>query len=184
MELDRAWSRRGTRQLFAALGGLAVVLAAPANPVKAASDQWDDAVFCSDWYAAHPNVSLDADKQGRCLIAIASTYLNGEEGSIAPEDILFADDVIRYTIGHPPSANNDSAAEIRAQIPASAAVIDRIVNRQWTVDLSNGEAFVIYDGFLVPPLGDGVHPNFFVAERITVEGGLITEIAIGGVQRP
>ena len=174
---------RRSRRPFAALAVL-VALAAPASPGSAASDQWDDPVFCSGWYADHPGASLDGDKQRRCLIAIASTYLNGEEGSIPPEDILFADDVIRYTIGRAPSANNDSAAEIRAQIPASAAVIDRIVNRQWTVDLTNGEAFVIYDGFLVPPLGDGVTPNFFVAERITVVDGLITEIAIGGVQRP
>jgi hypothetical protein len=161
-----------------------VVALAATRPARAGSDQWDDAVYCSDWYAKHPAVTLDLDKQRRCLIAIASTYLDGEEGSIAPDDILFADDVVRFTIGHAPSSNNDSASEIRAQIPASAAIIQRIDHRQWTADITNNTAFVIYDGFLEPPLGDGVHPDFFVAERITVVNGLITEIAIGGVQRP
>src|SRR5262249_53246084 len=93
MASDRTLRTRGRLSLHRAALAAPVLLAcvvalASARPARAGSDQWDDAVFCSDWYAKHPAVTLDLDKQRRCLIAIASTYLDGEEGSIAPEDIL------------------------------------------------------------------------------------------------
>jgi hypothetical protein len=182
MQISRAFGAHAPWRSVAVLAALTFVMAAPPSSAWADDAQFDDPYYCSDWYATHPSNSLSPDKQRRCLIAIASTYLDAEEGSITPEEVLFADDVIRYTVGSAPSANNDSAAEIRAAIPASADIIASIANRRWTADTTNGTAFVIYDGFLI--FGDGVNPDFYVSERLTVVNGLITEIAIGGVQFP
>jgi hypothetical protein len=149
-------------------------------PAVADGDRYDDPYYCLGWYATHPDSSLSREKHRTCMIAIASTYLDGEENSIDPDDILLDDDVVRRTIGHEPNPGSRNAQEIRDGIRAgSTAVIARIDNRQWTVD--GNKAFVVYDGFLI---FDPDHPGFFVAEQLTITDGLITEILIGGVQFP
>ena len=61
----------------------------------------------------------------------------------------------------------------------STAVIAKIANRQWTVD--GNQAFIVYDGYLTT---NPDTPGFYVAERFTIEKGLITEILICAVQSP
>lgn len=112
------------------------------------------------------------------MIGVASTYLDGEQNSIAPEEILFAPTLVVGLLG---AAAHETTAEARREMirNGQTSMIEAIKNRQCMVDGSR--VFVVYDGYLTSAPD---RPGFFVAERFTIEGGLITEILVCGVQHP
>ena len=112
-----------------------------------------------------------------CVIAVASTYIDAEENSISPEKQLFTDDVSRHRIGTSPNFMIGNKAKLIAE--NSHKVISAIKNRRWTVDVDT--AWILYDGYLKAK-PDQI--GFYVAERITLEQGLIKEILVADVTVP
>ena len=156
---------------------LAVVLLAGSG-AKAQTADYDEAVHCSQRLAGAEANTLTGEARRRCIIAIATTYIEGEQNSIPPEKELLADDVARHLIGTPRVNAPGGRAKIISVQPASF-VIGAIRNRRWTVD--GDDAWILYDGYLK---SDPSKPGFDVAERITVEKGLIREIMIAAVAHP
>ena len=139
--------------------------------------RYDDPHFCSTQLAGLGAALLSPADHRRCVIAIASTYIDAEENSIAPEQQLFADDISRHLIGKDPDFRAGNAQKIVAE--SSHSVIGAIKNRRWTVD--GDQAWILYDGYLK---SDPSKPGFYVAERLTIEKGLIKEILVAAVARP
>jgi hypothetical protein len=140
--------------------------------------RFDDPQFCLRWLTEHADSSVPDPLRRHCIVTIASTYLDGDENSITPDEILFAPTVKIGTLGNAPELH--ASTDIRENIRSGrTAEILRITNRQWTVD--GNVAFVVYDGYL---RRDPSTPSFFVAERFTIENGLIAEIFIAGVKSP
>lgn len=137
--------------------------------------------FCSHWLARRGDRSLPRFLLRSCLISIAQTYVDGEANFIPPEEMLLADDVIRYQINQaPPERDPGNAEAIRQGIRnGDTAVIADWDNPRWTVDLRTSDVFLIWDGYFV---GYPDAPAFFVAERFAIRDGLISEVLIGGVQ--
>lgn len=145
----------------------------------AEKDKYDNAEACSKMLAVQDGAALKADQRRRCIIAVASTYVDAEEMSLAFEKQITTDDVSRHLTGMPINRKPGNRAEmIRSQI-ASSPVILAIRNRKWLVD--GNHAWLHYDGFLK---AEPDHPKFIVMERITVEAGKITEIFVAGVAEP
>ena len=139
--------------------------------------RYDDADFCSEWLRTHTQEPLSSDRRKHCVIAVATTYIDAEENSLAPEKQLFADDVSRHRIGTPPNFAPGNRAKLMAE--DSHKVISAIQNRHWTVE--GDTAWILYDGYLKK------HPDkigFYVAERITLEKGLIHEILVTDITLP
>ena len=111
------------------------------------------------------------------VIAVASTYIDAEENSLPPEKQLFADDVSRHHIGTPPNFASGNRAKLMAE--DSHKVISAIRNRRWTVE--GDTAWILYDGYL-KTAPDKI--GFYVAERITLEKGLIHEILVADITIP
>ena len=110
------------------------------------------------------------------MIAVASTYIEAEQNAIPPDDILYADTLRIGLLGT--ELRTVTAEENRDRIRnGSTAMIAKIANRQWTVD--GDQAFIVYDGYLTT---NPDTPGFYVAERFTIEKGLIAEILICAVQ--
>jgi hypothetical protein len=61
----------------------------------------------------------------------------------------------------------------------SHKVISAIRNRRWTVE--GDTAWILYDGYLKK---DPDKIGFYVAERITLENGLIHEILVADITLP
>jgi hypothetical protein len=156
---------------------LAVALLA-ASSASAQSADYDEAVRCSQRLAGAGTGTLTGEARRRCIVAVATTYIEGEQNSIPPDKELLADDVARHLIGTPRVNAPGGRAKIIAAQPASF-VIGAIRNRRWTVD--GDDAWILYDGYLK---ADMSKPGFYVAERITVEKGLISEIMIAAVAHP
>ena len=139
--------------------------------------RYDDAVYCSNWLRDHPHEPLSSDRRKHCVIAVATTYIDAEENSLPPEKQLFADDVSRHHIGTAPNFAPGNRARLFAE--DSHNVIAAIRNRRWTVD--GDTAWILYDGYLKK------NPDkigFYVAERITLEKGLIHEILVADITLP
>jgi hypothetical protein len=99
---------------------------------------------------------------------------------------LFDPEVSRHILGTPPNFAPGNADAIRQRwANGETATIAAIRNRHWTADIEANEAFIVYDGFLkpqaVPPGFDPNKPFFFVAERLSIQDGLIREILIAPV---
>jgi hypothetical protein len=133
----------------------------------------EGAASCSRWLAGHGPEQM-SDRRHRCVIAVASTYIDAEENSLPPEKQLFADDVSRHRIGNTPKFMPGNRAKLFAE--DSHKVISAIKNRQWTVD--GDTAWILYEGYLKAK-PDQI--GFYVAERITLERGLIKEILVADV---
>lgn len=142
--------------------------------VWAADAKYDDAKYCSKHFARHGDASLPTDAQRQCVIAIASTYVNGEENTTPMADMLLADDISRHALGTPPDHKPGAAAKIKNSDGTS--VIAAIKNRRWSAD--GNQVWIVYDGYLT---SDPSKPSFFVAERFTIESGLIKEILLAPV---
>jgi hypothetical protein len=139
--------------------------------------RYDDPAFCSGWLRTHPGEPSSSDRRKHCVIAVASTYIDAEENSLPPEKQLFADDVSRHHIGTPPSFAPGNRAKLMAE--DSHKVISAIRNRRWTVE--GDTAWILYDGYLKK---DPDKIGFYVAERITLENGLIHEILVADITLP
>jgi hypothetical protein len=142
--------------------------------VSSADNRYDDAVFCSKWLLDHQGQSQSAEGHRRCIIAVASTYVNAEDNSAPLNEQLLADDVSRHRLGTPASFLAGNGAKQQN----AHSVVGAIKNRHWSVD--GEEAWVVYDGYLK---ADPTKPSFYVAERFTIEKGLIKEILLAGVTR-
>jgi len=142
-----------------------------------AYQRYDDPVFCSEWLRTHGNGPTSSDRRKHCVIAVATTYIDAEENSLPPEKQLFADDVSRHHIGTPPSFASGNRAKLIAE--DSHKVISAIRNRRWTVE--GNTAWILYDGYL-KTAPDKI--GFYVAERITLEKGLIHEILVADITIP
>jgi hypothetical protein len=159
--------------LIASLLGVGAHAAMP----HAAYQRYDDPIFCSEWLRTYPDEPTSSDRRKHCVIAVATTYIDAEENSLPPEKQLFADDVSRHRIGTPPNFAPGNRAKLMAD--DSHKVISAIRNRRWTVE--GDTAWVLYDGYLKK------NPNrigFYVAERITLETGLIHEILVADITIP
>ena len=142
-----------------------------------AYQRYDDPVFCSDWLRTHPGEPTASDRRKHCVIAVATTYIDAEENSLPPEKQLFTDDVSRHHIGTPPSFMPGNRAKLMAE--DSHKVISAIRNRRWTVE--GDTAWILYDGYLKK---DPDKIGFYVAERITLQKGLIREILVADITLP
>jgi len=156
-----------------------IVLAADAYAAMPhpAYQRYDDPVFCSNWLRTHLGEPASSDRRRHCVIAVATTYIDAEENSLPPEKQLFADDVSRHHIGTPPNFAPGNRARLMAE--DSHKVISAIRNRRWTVE--GDTAWILYDGYLKK---DPDKIGFYVAERITLEKGLIREILVADITLP
>jgi len=155
---------------------LSAAVAHAAMP-QPAYKRYDDPVFCSDWLRTHPGEPTSSDRRRHCVVAVATTYIDAEENSLPPEKQLFADDVSRHHIGTPPNFMPGNRARLMEE--DSHKVISAIRNRRWTVE--SDAAWVLYDGYLKK---DPDKIGFYVAERITLEKGLIKEILVADITLP
>jgi hypothetical protein len=167
----RLW---GALLCFAALAFTSPVWAAMP---RAGHGRYDDAAFCSAWLRDHDREPLQSDRRRHCVIAVATTYIDAEENSLPPEKQLFADDVSRHRIGTGPLFAPGNSARLMAE--DSHKVISAIRNRRWTVE--GDTAWILYDGYLKAK-PDRI--GFYVAERITLERGLIKEILVADITVP
>jgi hypothetical protein len=158
------------------VGGLLGSAAQAAMP-HPAYHRYDDPVFCSDWLRTHPDEPTSSDRRKHCVIAVATTYIDAEENTLPPEKQLLAEEVSRHHIGTPPNFMPGNRARLMAE--DSHKVISAIRNRRWTVD--GDTAWVLYDGYL-KKAPDKI--GFYVAERITLEKGLIHEILVADITIP
>jgi hypothetical protein len=131
-------------------------------------------VACSIWLTTHVASATQSAERRNCVLTVASSYIDAEENSAAPENQLLADNVSRHRIGTPPDFQPGNRARIIAE--NSHAVIAAIRNRQWTIE--GDEAWILYDGYLKKDPGK---VGFTVAERITLERGLIKEILVADI---
>jgi len=150
----------------ALLASIGSALAAPASPA-----------VCSKYLADHPASAAQSTYRRTCVVAVASTYIDAEENSQPPESQLLADDVSRHRIGGPPSFQPGNKAKLLVE--NSHEVIAAIRNRRWTVE--GDEAWILYDGYLKK---DPDKIGFYVAERITLDKGLIREILVADITLP
>jgi hypothetical protein len=153
------------------LAGCATVATSPVSDTR-----YDDGVFCSKWLVEHEGRAQSPEDHRRCVIAVASTYIAAEENTASPDRQLFAADISRHHIGTPPNFAAGNRAKL--MVEDSHSVIAAIKNRRWNVD--GADAWILYDGYLK---ADPAKPGFYVAERITVEHGLIKEILVADVTR-
>jgi hypothetical protein len=156
--------------------GLVAVAGPATEAVDLAHPDPDDARFCTTWLALHGDGSLSAGDHRRCMIAIASTYVDAEENSAANTQVLFDPRVSKHGLGAQPNHQPGNSDEIRTEIGVITRVIRAIENRQWTVD--GNTVWIVYDGYLVTSL---TKPGFYVAERFTIRDGLIWELTIAPV---
>jgi hypothetical protein len=184
LRAGRIWEVLHDRQTGAPTGGglpntpVAAVLGPPASPEKVGNP--DDPTYCTDALARDGDRSMAAAKHRRCMIAIATTYINAEENSAPGNQILFDPRVSRFSLGglaaHHPS-NSDLLRTQEGTFQGTYnRVIRSIVNRHWTVE--GNKAWIVYDGMLVTSV---THPQFHVAERLEIRDGLIYEIMIAPV---
>ena len=155
-------------------GFIVAVLALIGNAAVAAPDTSPTA--CSQWLAAHAQAT--ADKRYRdCVLAVAGTYIDAEENILPFEKALLADDVSRHRIGTEPAFAPGNKAKMIAV--TTHDVIAAIKNRRWTVE--GDTAWILYDGYLKK---DPSKIGFYVAERITLEKGLVHEILVADITVP
>jgi hypothetical protein len=155
---------------------LTILACADANAAmpRPAYNRYDDAGFCTRWLSDHEAPSPD---RRLCVITVAGTYVDAEENSLPPEKQLFTDDVSRHRIGTEPKFMPGNRAKLMAE--DSHKVISAIKNRRWTVE--GDTAWILYDGYLKAK-PDQI--GFYVAERITLEKGLIREILVADITLP
>jgi hypothetical protein len=151
---------------------------ASASDTGSGGGKYDDAAFCSKFLAAHLDTALTPVQYRSCMIAIATTYIESEQNSIPPEQMLMADDVAKHQIGTPRVNKPGSRAVIIAAQPRSY-VIGAIRNRRWSVD--GNHVWILYDGYFKTDL---TKPEFDVGERFTIEKGLIEEVLVAAVAHP
>jgi hypothetical protein len=159
------------------LAGILFGPGAQAAMPHSAYHRYDDPTFCSGWLRSHADEPLSSDRRKHCVIAVATTYIDAEENSLPPEKQLFADDISRHRIGTPPNFAPGNRARLFAE--DSHKVIAAIKNRRWTVE--GDTAWILYDGYLKK---DPDKIGFYVAERITLEKGLIHEILVADITVP
>jgi hypothetical protein len=158
------------------LGGIiAIVMHVCALDTSAA--ETPDAPACSKWLADHPASAMQSTYRRDCVLAVASTYIDAEENSLPAESQILADDVSRHRIGTAPSFQPGNRAKLVADMRHE--VIGAIRNRRWTIE--GDEAWILYDGYLKK---DPDKIGFYVAERITLEKGLIKEILVADITLP
>jgi hypothetical protein len=168
--------RMKVKSLTGAICVLAIMpfVGAQAAMPHPAYSRYDDAGFCSGWLRDH---EAGSPNRRRCVIAVATTYIDGEENTLPPEKQLLTDDVSRHRIGTEPKFAAGNRAELMAE--DSHEVISAIKNRRWTVE--GDMAWILYDGYLKTK-PDQI--GFYVAERITLEKGLIREILVADITLP
>lgn len=180
----RIWEVLHDRQEGTPAGGgfpntPAAAVVGPPAPAERVGDP-DDPTWCSDALAAHGDRSMTAAQHRRCMIAIATTYINGEENSAPGNQILFDPRVSRFSLGGRASHHPSNSDLLRTQEGTFQGTYNRvirsIINRHWTVD--GNKAWIVYDGMLVTSV---THPQFHVAERFEIRNGLIWEIMIAPV---
>lgn len=152
------------------MAALGFALALGALPLAAGAADLPDFKTCSKQLAqgAKP---LPADRHRQCLIAIASTYVDFEQGTRPKDEVLLADDVSRHPLGTP--ADHQAGAHEKIRASKVMEVIGAIKNRAWIAD--GNTAWVTYEGYL---RADMSKPGFWVAERFTIENGVIKEILL------
>ncbi len=157
----------------------AAVVAGPvADPVDMAHPDYDNAAFCSLYIADFGSDTLPDAEHRRCIIAIASSYVDAEGNSIADSLTLFDPRFSKYSMGAMPNHHPGNGDTNRTDQTALSPTIRLITNKQWTADPTTDTAWIVYDGYL-PVSTD--KPGFYVAERITLRDGLIWEIMISPV---
>ena len=162
----------GTKMsIYAAI--LLAIGALSSEDALAADAPHDEAVSCSNWLRNHDSAG-PLEKRRRCVIAVASTYVDAEENSAPEEEQLVTDDIARHRPDKP--ANFMPGNRVTFLHQNAHVVISAIKNRQWTVD--GNTAWILYDGYLK---ASPDKPSFYVAERFTLEKGLIREILVAGV---
>lgn len=160
------------RLLFS--GIIVLVLSTFGNAAHAALA--DSPAGCSIWLAAHPD-AVGRKHYRDCVIAVAGTYIDAEENSLPFDKVLLADDVAQHRIGTDPVFAPGNRARLMAK--DTHGVITAIKNRRWTVD--GDTAWILYDGYLKK---DPDKIGFYVAERITLQNGLIREILVADITVP
>ena len=152
------------------VAAVGLVLAIGTLPLAAGAAELPDFKTCSKQLAkgAKP---LPPDQHRQCLIAIASTYVDFEQGTRPKDEVLLADDISRHPLGTPPDHQPGAHEKIRASKVMD--VIGAIKNRSWIAD--GNTAWVTYEGYLK---ADMSKPGFWVAERFTIENGVIKEILL------
>jgi hypothetical protein len=158
-----------------AVPGLIVVIALGLGNAACAEPP-AKAAECSRWLAAHGDAA-DPRRHRDCVVAVAETYIDAEQNTLAFEDALLTDDIARHHIGTEPSFAPGNRAKTIAI--TTQDVIAAIRNRRWTVE--GDTAWILYDGYLRQ---DPAKIGFYVAERITLDKGLIREILVADITVP
>jgi hypothetical protein len=143
----------------------------------AANEEATSPIACSIWLASHPASATQSQHRRTCVVAVASSYIDAEENSQPSSHQLLTDDVSRHRIGTPPEFQPGNRNRLMADNRHD--VIAAIRNRRWTVE--GDEAWILYDGYLKK---DPDKIGFYVAERITLQKGLIREILVADITLP
>jgi hypothetical protein len=165
---------RGYSQgMFSPLRSLSVLVVLSFGNAAAADET---PVACSIWLSSHADAMAEGHYRD-CVLMVATTYIDAEENSLPFAKVPLADDVSRHHIGADPTF----AAGNRAKLMAidTHGVIAAIKNRRWTVE--GDTAWILYDGYLRK---DPDKIGFYVAERITLQKGLIHEILVADITVP
>lgn len=152
------------------VAALGLVWALAGVPLAAGAADLPDFKTCSKQLAKGAP-KLPAEQHRLCLIAIASTYVDFEQGTRPKDEVLLADDVSRHPLGTP--ADHQPGAHEKIRASKVMDVIGAIKNRSWHAD--GDTAWVTYEGYLK---ADMSKPGFWVAERFTIENGVIKEILL------
>jgi hypothetical protein len=151
----------------------------PPAAMPAAPD-YDSGPWCSVRLAVRGDASLTPEQHRRCVIAIASTYVNSEENSIPGNQILFDPRFSKRSLGgaavHHPANSDLNRTQQGTFQGTTGRVIRSIDNRRWVVE--GNTAWILYDGWLVVST---THPGFYVTERFTLRDGLIWDITIAPI---
>jgi len=157
--------------------GLLLASTSPSAPDDGQTFSLAESRRCSEQLAA--GKKLNRDDHRRCIVAIASTYIQFEQNTLAGKDVLFADDVARHIYNIPAVHTAGEKAKIAAGTNQQA--IAAIRNRQWDVDVEGDSAWVVYDGYL-KAAPDKV--GFLVVERFKIVDGKIKTITIASAKFP
>jgi hypothetical protein len=151
----------------------AVVVGVPPDNADHTQPNFDDGHYCS--IAIADGVALTEEAHRRCLIAIATTYLDSEENSAPGWAVLMDPRGVGHSQGQVPRhrMGNGDVVRGRQGVTGPNGVIKDIANRVFAVD--GDGVWVRYDGYTQLSVGS---PDFYVMERFTIRYGLIWEIMV------
>jgi hypothetical protein len=115
--------------------------------------------------------ALSAEDHRRCMIAVAESYLDAEQGSAPADQAQLADDVSRHLLGTEPDHQAGNRARLVWEM--GQTILGSLKDREWA--LEGDVVYVIYNAALKT---NPAPARFAFSERLTIEKGLIRDIVL------